>query len=87
MSWLLQVRTFEQQGNQLVLVLEHRFYGATRKEAFHFSESHAKTDSFYRSSGATAASEAMKTRGGVASAKGTFQGIQTVSFASFFHIG
>lgn len=87
MSWLLTVRTYEDQSSRNVLVLDHRFYGATRKDALHYSESHAKTDSFYRQSGgAAAARSAIKVRG-YTGAEGDFKGIHTRSFARFEKIG
>lgn len=83
--WKLNVKTFERQNNKWVLVLEHTFFGKTRAEAFHYSASHAETDSFYRQSGSDAAVRILKKLGAPiglpASAYGRFRGILTIGDA------
>jgi hypothetical protein len=83
--WKLWVRTYEYQeeGEEPTLVLEHSFFGKTREEALHYSESHSKTDSFYRDTGGhRAASESYRVNGPVL-LKGAFRGIRTLTDAEF----
>jgi len=81
--WKLWVRSYEKQGEKMVLVLEHSFFGKTREEALHYSDSHSRTDSFYeQTGGAVAARAAYKSRQ-VAMVKGDFRGIETLTDAEF----
>jgi len=85
MTWKLWVRTYEYQdeGDQPTLVLEHSFFGKTREEALHYSESHSKTDSFYDMTGGAVAARAAYKNRQVVLLKGMFRGIRTLTDAEF----
>jgi hypothetical protein len=86
-SWKLVVRTFEQQGNddrKLTPVLEHSFFGKTMEDALHYSDSHSRTDSFYRDTGgALAARESHRRNGAFIIVKGHFRDVPTLTEAEF----
>lgn len=80
----LWVRTYEIQEGKEVLVLEHSFFGKTSEEALHYSDSHAKTDSFYNQTGGAFAARESHMRGGAfVLVKGSFKGIETLTDAEF----
>lgn len=81
--WKLLVRTYEKQGGKDVLVLEHSFFGKTREEALHYSDSHAKTDSFYSGTGGALAARESHHLQSVVIVKGRYKGIETVTDAEF----
>lgn len=57
----LHVRTYEvDEGGKSKAVLEHVFFGATKKEAEHYARSHEKTDLFFRACGAGAIGQRKK---------------------------
>jgi hypothetical protein len=85
-SWKLVVRTFEQQDNnsKLTPVLEHAFFGKTMEDALHYSDSHSRTDSFYRDTGgALAARESHRRNGDFVIVKGHFRDVPTQTEAEF----
>jgi len=80
----LHVRTFELQDGKWVPVLDHTFFGITQADALQYSESHSKTDSFYRDSGgARAALVSFNQRGNFVITRGQFRGVVTQSEAEF----
>ena len=85
MPWKLWVRTYEfqEEDEKPLLVLEHAFFGDTREDALHYSESHSKTDSFYRQTGGHRAARAAYDERGVILLKGDYQGIKTLTDAEF----
>lgn len=83
--WKLHVRTFEEQDrakNKWRPVLEHTFFGSTKEEALHYSESHAKTDSFYRAIGGHVAAQGAYDGHDPAIVRANFKGIRTFSEAT-----
>jgi len=82
-SWKLEVRTHEMQDGKWVLVLDHAFYGTTREDALHYSDSHERTDSFYRDTGgALAARESYRLKSFII-VKGHFRDVPTQTEAEF----
>ena len=46
--WRIVHQTFEESVGDSYPVLEHIFYGKTRKEALRYYQSHLKSDEFFR---------------------------------------
>lgn len=78
----IHVKTYERTPTSWRLVLEHTFVGKTLREALHYSESHAETDSFYRDSGGANAARILRHFAGArAITYGSYKGITTRSDA------
>ncbi len=83
--WKLHVRTYEEQDRAKGTwrpVLEHTFFGSTKEEALHYSESHNKTDSFYRSIGGHVAAKAAYDGHDPAIVRADYKGIRAFSEAT-----